>query len=440
MSRFLLLLVIYLLSSGLTSSVSSQELSRRATFDAQISWPNNKEPGAKINSITPNSPIAKSMLKPGDIILSVNGRFVGDQEDWSAITFGIRANQETTIQAKRDNTLILEKVRLKALPIEENENLETLYEFVVNDYGLKQRSIITKPKSGKKLPAIILIQGLSCSSIEKYSGRSNNWVKLINDLVKKSNMVLMRIEKPGVGDSEGDCGKMDFNTELSGYESAIKELKSKSYVDTTKIVVYGNSMGSALAPYLANKFNLAGVISDGTFFKTWYEHMLEIERRILEIEGKSQSEIYTLINEVYIPLYHGMLIEKKSFEEILEQNPTYKEFHRQGMNHMYGRSMEYYHQVQDFNFAAAWENIQVPVRIRWGTNDWIMSEFDNDMIIDVLEKSGHQDHELYKYQGLDHWSTIHPDYNASFNFKPGKWEDKISQQLIDWAWEIVGEN
>ena len=104
---------------------------------------------------------------------------------------------------------------------------------------------------------------------------------------------------------------------------------------------------------------------------------------------------------------------------------------------MYGRSMEYYHQIQDFNFAKAWQEVQIPVRIRWGTNDWIMSEFDNDMIINVLEKKGHKDHELYKYPNLDHWSTIHPDYSASFYGKAGKWEDKISQQIIDWAWEIV---
>ena len=50
-------------------------------------------------------------------------------------------------------------------------------------------------------------------------------------------------------------------------------------------------MGSAIAPLLANEFNLAGVISDGVFFKTWFEHMLEIERRILGFKGNSEAEI-----------------------------------------------------------------------------------------------------------------------------------------------------
>jgi len=419
--------------------LNAQELSRRAYFESKIAWPNNTIPGAEIKEIAKGSALEKSGFKNGDFIIRVDDRNVINQEDWSAITYAIKADRKTVIKAIRSGKEIKKIIELPALPKEENNNVKTVYETVINDYGLKQRSIITIPVGdiNKKHPAIILVQGLSCASVEKYSGRSNNWVKLIKDLAEKSNMVFYRIDKPGVGDSDGDCGSIDFLTELNGYESAVKDLKSKSYVDANKIIVYGNSMGSALAPYLAVKHNLAGVISDGTFFKSWYEHMLEIERRILEIEGKSQEEIYNLMNTVYIPLYYEMLVKKRSFEDILKDNPTFKKYHRQGLNHMYGRPMSYYHQVQDFNFSKYWESIKVPVRIRWGTNDWIMTENDNDMIIDVLDKIGHNNHKLYKYKNLDHWSTIHPDYNSSYNFKPGKWERKISQQIIDWSWEII---
>lgn len=417
----------------------SQEVGRRAHFKSKISWPNNITPGAEIKEISKGSALEKAGFKEGDLIININGRNIIDQEDWSAVTYALRANGKTKIIAKRNSSFFTKDVNLPALPKEENKNVTTHYETVISDFNIKQRSIITIPKGNKtkKHPAIILIQGLSCSSVEKYSSRSNNWVQLITDLAEKSDMVLYRIEKPGVGDSDGDCSKVDFLTELNGYESAIEDLIAKPYVDSDRIIVYGNSMGSALAPYLANKFNLAGIISDGTFFKSWYEHMLEIERRILEIEGKSQQEIYSLMNMVYIPLYYEMLIKKRSFEDILEENPVYKKHHRQGLNHMYGRPMAYYHQVQDFNFAKEWENIKVPVRIRYGTNDWIMTENDNDMIISVLKMSGNNNHKLYKYKDLDHWSTIHPDYKSSYTFKPGKWEDKISQQIIDWAWEII---
>ena len=85
-------------------SISSfgQELSRRATFNATISWPSNKKPGAKIMSIEANSPLEKNGLKVNDIIIKINGRKVLNQEDWSAILFGIKSNKKTIIHVKRN--------------------------------------------------------------------------------------------------------------------------------------------------------------------------------------------------------------------------------------------------------------------------------------------------------------------------------------------------
>ncbi len=434
MTKLRLILALFLVT---VSIVQAQSLGRRATWQASIAWPSAKQPGALIRTIVKGSPLDKAGLVSGDRILNVNGKAIVTPENWDNANYNIRADKEISMEVKRGTQMMKFKVWLTPMPKESHKGIDTYYEEVVSDYGIRQRTIITKPKGSEKLPAIFLIQGLSCSTIENSSSRSNNWVKLIGDLAEKSGMVLMRVDKPGVGDSEGDCNSVDFHTELAGYEAALNALKSKDYVDTTKIVVYGNSMGSALAPYFANKHNLAGVISDGTFFKTWYEHMLEIERRILKIEGNTEAQILEKMNKAFIPLYHGMLIEKKSFKEVIDEIPALNDYHRQGLFHMYGRPVEYYHQVQDFNFAAEWEQLKVPVRIRWGTNDWIMSEFDNDMIIDVLETAGHKDHELYKFPGMDHWSTIHPSYKESFEFKPGKWDDKISQQIIDWVKYMV---
>ncbi len=430
-----LLFVLLFLSFAI---LNAQELQRRATWQATIGWPDNKTPGAIIKSIDSDSPLKKAGLQTGDKILAVDGRKILDQEDWSAVNYAIRANKETSILIKRANKSITKSVKLKALDYEKHSGIKTIYGQVVSDYGIIQRTIITSPNANNKLPAIFLLSGLSCSTIEGYPGRSNNWAKLINDLVEKSGMVVMRVDKPGVGDSQGDCGQTDFLTELSGYEAAIESLKASELVDTTKIVVFGSSMGSALAPYFANKYQLAGVISEGTFYKTWYEHMLEIERRILSFKGNNESEILRKMNQWYIPLYHGMLINKKSYANVIEEYPALKEANYHGPYHMYGRPMEYYHQLQDFDFAKEWESLKAPIRIRWGTNDWIMSELDNDMIINVLDRNKHADHKLHKYPGLDHWSTIHESELNSFTGKPGIWEDRISQQVIDWANEIVG--
>lgn len=433
------LLLMSIFSLALTLPVQAQVLGRRSSWEAQISGPSAGVPGAKINSINANGPLEKAGFMPEDIIIEVDGIAINSDEVWTEVSYGLRANRPIKIKALRNAATLLEKeVTFNPREKETHANLDTYYEEITSVYGITQRIIITKPKKSGRQPAVVLIGGLSCSSIETYPGRKGNWVQTITDLVEKSGMVVMRIEKPGVGDSAGDCSQSDFVTDLAGYRAAIQNLKSKPYVDTSKIVVYGSSMGSALAPLLANEFDLAGVISDGTFFKTWFEHMLEIERRILQFQGNTESQIAEKMNKYYFPLYYGMLIQKKTYQQVVEKYPALAEYNYHSPAHMYGRPVAYYQQLQDFDLAGQWEKIKVPVRILRGTNDWIMSSFDNKMIMEILERNGHEDHILHEYPGLDHWNTIHETPKNSFEGKPGKWDPGTVNLIINWAREMAG--
>jgi pimeloyl-ACP methyl ester carboxylesterase len=417
--------------------LSAQDLPRRATWET--TFKTASPIGKVIQSLNDGSPMQKAGFQKGDIILQVNDQIINSAESWSSIDYAIRADQKTKFMLRRGSEVLYKTVVLNPLGLEKHEGLDTHYESVTSDYGIKQRVIITKPKDVEtKQPVIFLVQGLSCSTIEKYSGRGGNWVNQINSIVENSGMVVVRVDKPGVGDSEGDCAETDFITELEGYRAALRLLKQKDYIDTTKIVIYGASMGSALAPLLANEFNAAGVISDGVFFKTWFEHMLEIERRIRQMSGDDEETITKKMNEAYIPLYYGMLIQKKTYQEVIDEFPAIAKYNYHSPAHMYGRPVEYYQQLQDFNLASQWEKVKVPVRILYGTNDWIMSEFDNKMIINVLDRVGHKDHKLHIYQGLDHWNTIHKSPEDSFNFKKGEWDPKVPELIISWAKKMVG--
>lgn len=419
------------------TKINAQELLRRATWEAQVAYPTADVPGATVRSVVPNSPLDKAGITTGDVIVSVNGQ-LATNDRWSDIDYALRGGVDTELIVKSGVSTRKVTVRFNALAEETHDGFDTFYEQFTTRYGITQRAIITKPKnkSGKQ-PAMFMIGGLSCSSMEVYSKRGGNWPKVIRALVEETDMVVMRIEKPGVGDSQGACSQTDFYTELEGIREGIRLLKSKDYVDTTNIIVFGSSMGSAIAPSMANEFGLAGVISDGTFFKTWYEHMLEIERRIKQMEGHNESEISKMMNEAYIPLYHGMLIEKKTYQEVTDEYPAIAEYNYHGADQMYGRPVVYYQQLQQFDFAAGWENLQVPLRIMRGTNDWIMSAFDNQMIMGLLDRKGHKDHLLYEYPGLDHWNTIHPNTENSYFGRPGKWEDDISGILVKWARELA---
>ncbi len=393
--------------------------------------------GREIRSIEPGSALEEAGLVPGDTLLAINGQSIIDGNTWSDISYSLRAGKKYQILYKRQADVQATTISFDPAPLESYPNLNTEYGFFTSDYNIQQRSIITYPSNASgNLPAIYIVGGLSCSSIEYLPGRKSNFIRSLRYLIQQSGMLVKRIEKPGVGDSSGQCSKTDFHTELNGIEVGLQRLLEDERVDSNRVIVYGSSMGSALAPYLANKYELNGVIADGTFYRSWFEHMLEIERRIQTMNGKSQSEVNDLINRAYIPLYYGMLIEKKTYREVTTQMPFLAEHNYHGAKHMYGRPVDYYHQVQDFDFAGNWASLKAPARIRWGTNDWIMSEYDIDILAEVLESEQHPNFQIYKFPGLDHWDTIHESALNSYQGKPGRWDDRISQQLVDWAQEL----
>lgn len=410
-------------------------LARRASWGAQFERTDGKS--IRIRRLNEGSGLLAAGLGVGDTLVSVNGLSVTGDGTWADMTDALVAGREYEIRYKRNHQTLAATARFEPLPTEQYDEVDVTYDQITNDFGIRQRVIITRPRQAAgRQAAIFVVGGLSCSSLEYTPGRQSNFIRSLRGLVTNSGMVVMRPEKPGLGDSEGDCSKTDFLTELNGYEVALAKLKSLPYVDPDRILIYGSSMGSALAPYFANKFDLNAVIADGTWYRTWFEHMLEIERRIKRMQGLSESEINLQINKAYIPLYYGMLIEKKTYGQVIAEQPLLSEYNYHGAEHMYGRPVEFYHQMQDFDIAGNWASLKAPVRIRWGTNDWIMSEYDNDMIIELLQTNGHPDAELFKFPGLDHWDTIHETASDSFNGNPGIWDDRISDQLVEWAKEL----
>ncbi len=419
---------------------SAQHIKRRAYIGASFSSPRPTAVGAVLRTQSNNSPFARAGLQPNDRILRLNGELLNEANRWSDIVYNFREGDVVVLQVQRGSEILLKQVSFGPMPREEYPDHTVEYGEAMSSYGDLIRNITTYPKRSRgKLPALFVVGGLSCSSIEAFPGRpETGWTRVLQDISTNTGMVVMRVEKPGVGDSNGNCGESDFHRDIAAFKASYQQLKRHAMADSTNIIIYGSSMGSALAPYLANELGAQGIISDGTFVKTWFEHMLEIDRRIRLFQGQTPAEVGRIVNEGLIPLYYGMLIEKKSFAEVIREKPELAQYNIHSSEHMYGRPVAYYHQVQDFDFAGAWQKLKVPVRIIRGTNDWIMSDLDNDMIIDILESTGHQDHVLLRYEGLDHWNNIHEKPKDSFERKPGKWEDRISGVIIQYARELAG--
>src|SRR5437667_5067670 len=103
-------------------------------------------------------------------------------------------------------------------PRESYPNVDVIYDSVTSPGGKRLRTIITKPRNAKgKLPVIFVAGWLSCDSVEAPAETKDESGLVFQGLARLPQFSLFRVDKQGVGDSEGVCAETDFEPDLGGY-------------------------------------------------------------------------------------------------------------------------------------------------------------------------------------------------------------------------------
>src|SRR6266404_9944948 len=203
---------------------------------------------------------------------------------WTIAFVGIAAALSAEELPRKTNT-----------PRESYPNVDVIYDSPTAPDGKRLRTIITKPRNAKgKLPVIFVAGWLSCDSVEAPAGTKDASGLVFQGLARLPQFSLVRVDKQGVGDSEGVCAETDFDSELGGYRAAFRALKHYEFIDSNRVFILGISNGGGFAPLVpesqAEQQQVRGYISVGGWAKTWFEHMLEIERRRFTLMGKTPAE------------------------------------------------------------------------------------------------------------------------------------------------------
>jgi pimeloyl-ACP methyl ester carboxylesterase len=322
-------------------------------------------------------------------------------------------------------------------PRESYPNVDVLYDFVTAPDGNRLRTIITKPRDAKgKLPVIFVAGWLSCDSVEAPAGTKDESGLVFRGLAQLREFVLFRMDKPGVGDSEGVCSKTDFDSELTGYRAAFRALKNYDFIDTNRVYILGISNGGGFAPLVpesdAEQAQVRGYISVGGWVKTWFEHMLEIERRRFALMGKSPGEVNDRMKGA-ATIYYEWLIKRRPVDDILKEQPQLAELWPEGKDHshLYGRPLRFYQQLQQLNLAAAWSRLRVPTYVLRGAFDWVMSREDSELIAAYVNKNGDLA-SFYEIPSTGHTFQHYLSVADAFKGKSAPFDPKMIGLLADW--------
>src|SRR5215472_11380732 len=127
-------------------------------------------------------------------------------------------------------------------PRESYPNVDVIYDSVAMSDGKRLRSVITKPHGTKgKLPVIFLAGWLSCDSVEAPADTKDATGLILRGLAQMPGFCTFKIDKPGCGDSEGDCSETDFEKELAGYRAAFRAIKGHEFIDSNRVYIFGSS-------------------------------------------------------------------------------------------------------------------------------------------------------------------------------------------------------
>jgi pimeloyl-ACP methyl ester carboxylesterase len=191
------------------------------------------------------------------------------------------------------------------------------------------------------------------------------------------------MDKPGVGESQGNCAQADFNSELQGWRAAFDSMGKYQFLDSHQVIVLGMSNGGGFSPLVTGGRPVRGYIAASSWGRTWYEHMIEHERRRLTGSGKSAAEVNDGVKS-FARLYDLYLNQGMTPGQTIAQHPEWKDLWYDAPDGQYGRPAAFYQQLQSLNLGRVWQGVNAPVLVVYGTADTVMSRADSDAIAETV--------------------------------------------------------
>lgn len=440
----LALLLVQLASAAVAEGQSDGSLARSASQPFRSVRSATGEPLLQVERLDPDSAAARAGLREGDIVLTIDGRQYPSAAAGRRLLEHGRGDLPLELGVRRENVQRTVRYVAPAAPFEDIAGVASHYESLVTADGLRLRTITTRPKDATgRLPTIYFVQWLSCDSIEyPLNPDDHGWQTMIQTLAARSGVMMMRTEKAGIGDSEGDCADLDYDTDLDHHRRALRKLKAHPLVDPARIVIFGASMGGNMAALLAAEFQPAGLVIWGTAIKTWFEHLVEFNRRHLELSGRAPAEIRAVVNR-QISFLEEFLVEGRSPAEIAATNPAlgsvWGEIRGSAGATLYGRPYRFHQQAHAKDWLGAVATVRAPVLVLYGEYDWFEELDDHVLIARVVERSRPGSARLVVVPGMDHHFSIYPSLAAAYRAEGGfVAPERPVMEIVTWLRTVVG--
>ncbi len=314
----------------------------------------------EVKAATEGGAGAAAGIQAGDLIQTLDGapvagtdefvRAVGRHFGGDAVKVGILRSGEGSVKT----------AVLKPRPLETSPYAGVMY-VSLTVHGSLRRAIVTRPRKTGRLPAVLLMQGVGCYSMDN-ADRQSGYGRVVEELEQRG-FVTMRVEKTGEGDSEGPaCANLTAlpALEAEGYVAGLRALKQYDFVDPAKVFVFAHSMGPVVGSLAIAQEPVRGFIAVETVGTSWFEYDLERLRVQAALAGKAPDEVDAEMRE-YTGCSYRFYIGKETPQQ-LDRTPACQGFTRP----FGGTPYTYMQAVADISLGRQWKQADFPVLVIYG--------------------------------------------------------------------------
>ncbi len=428
------------LALGATAQTpANATLPRRIQFGASLASVTDSlrtlgaPPGARVLAVLPQTPAADAGMQPQDVIVRIGHDTVTDVPSALAVLRVIPSGTHVPVGVVRAGAARSITFVARERPRETSADFDVVYTAVAAPGGVR-RVLVTHPHAGGPHPTVMLVGGIGCYSIDQPTGE-NPYRDLMYHLTRRG-YTTVRVEKAGVGDSEGGpCMATDLDTEVGGYRAALSAARHLPWVDSSRVFLFGHSIGGIEGPLLAGSDSLAlaplrGVAVLSTVGINWYEYELANLRRQLRLQNLPPDSIEIVMARKARCGFH-FLVERQSRAAVLAAEPGCLP------SVSYPASETYMQQVAAINVATTWKKVAVPALVMHGGSDFVTSRDEHLELVEAINAMHPGNATYADVPELDHYLSHQATPLASFSDPvPGlsrKYDGTHLEPILD-AW------
>ena len=323
---------------------------------------------------------AAALLRPGDRLLALDERPISDPALLVALLRGRRAGELLRLRVARGDQLLVLELRLEDLPHETCPDAHVLYDSI-EVAGVRLRTITVRPRGPGPHPAWLLLPGLACAS-QDFAVAPGHPLRPLVAALAGAGVVTMRVERPGVGDSEGGpCEALGFLAERDVFAVGLAALRAGADVDPEALGLFGHSVGGMLAPLLAGAGEVRRIAVYGSCAAPWPQ----VLRRSAERQAARTGE---------------------DIDALVAGART-------------GRDPCFSEELTAIDLAAAWSRVSADVLVVRGELDQAVADVDARALADLLAARPRGWSGFLEVPGADHDLGVHPDLAASLRAPGG---------------------